>query len=54
MLSTRGGEAVERLKRLKHTTRQFTIDELVDMRIEYKARLDAAIARMSQPQEREA
>ena len=53
MLSTRGGEAVERLKRLKHTTRQFTIDELVDMRIEYKARLDTAIARMSQPQERD-
>jgi hypothetical protein len=39
-------EAVERLERLKTQSKTFTRDELVDMRIGYKARLDAAVERM--------
>jgi hypothetical protein len=39
-------EAVERLERLKTQSKQFTRDELVDMRIGYAARLNAAVARM--------
>jgi len=35
-----------RLTRLKATKRQFTHEELVDMRIGYKARLEAAVKRM--------
>lgn len=39
-------EHIERLERLKTQSKTFTRDELVDMRISYKARLDAAIERM--------
>lgn len=46
MLSVRGKETVERLEALKHTVRQFTREELVDMRIKYTARLKAAIEKM--------
>ncbi len=46
MLAVRGQETVERLERLKTTTRQFTREELVDKRIEYAARLKAAEERM--------
>ncbi len=46
MLAVRGAGVVERLERLKATIRQFTREELVDMRIEYSARLKAAIERM--------
>ena len=46
MLAVRGKEVVERLKKLKHTVRRFTFEELVDMKIEYAARLKAAIERM--------
>ncbi len=46
MLAVRGEETVARLERLKHTTRSFTREELVDMRIEYQARLKAAEERM--------
>ena len=42
MLEVRGRETIERLERLKNTTRQFTREELVDMRIEYLARLKQA------------
>jgi len=41
-----GQDEIDRLKRLKAETRQFTREELVDLKIEYKTRLDAAIARM--------
>ena len=44
---TRGVETIERLERLKGTVRHFTREELVSLRIGYKARLDAAIARMN-------
>ena len=43
-----GTEEVERLQRLKATVRQFTRDELVDMRIEFQTRLDTAIKRMEE------
>ena len=46
MLIVRGPEAVERLEKLKPTSRQFSRDELVDMRIGYAARLTAAEERM--------
>lgn len=39
-------EHIERLERLKTQSKQFTRDELVDMRIGYKLRLDAAIESM--------
>lgn len=39
-------EHIERLERLKTQSKQFTRDELVDMRIGYAARLNAAVARM--------
>ena len=42
MEHVRGVEVVERLEALKRTTRKFTRDELVDMRIEYKRRLKEA------------
>lgn len=42
MLEVRGEEAVERLERLRGEVRQFTRDELVDMKIAYQARLSAA------------
>lgn len=40
-------EAIERLERLKTQPKSFTRDELVDMRISYKLRLDAAVQRMT-------
>ncbi len=39
-------EAIERLERLKTTSKQFDRETLVDMRIAYKTRLDAAIQTM--------
>ena len=39
-------EHIERLEKLKTQSKSFTRDELVDMRVSYKARLDAAIRRM--------
>jgi hypothetical protein len=47
MSEVRGENSVQRLRRLKGTIRKFTREELVDMRIEYEARLKAAIERMS-------
>ena len=46
MLHERGVETINRLERLKHTVRTFTREELVDMRIEFKARLKVAEHRM--------
>lgn len=46
MASVRGEETIERLEKLKATTRQFSRDELVDMKIGYSARLKAAEQRM--------
>ena len=46
MLAMRGMKTVKRLTLLKPTVRQFTFAKLVDMRIEYAARLKAAIKRM--------
>lgn len=46
MLAVRGEETVERLERLKHETRHFTREELVDMKIAFRARLKAAEERM--------
>lgn len=48
MIAVRGIEVVERLERLKNTTRSFTHEELVDMRIEYEARTKAAIQQMGE------
>ena len=42
MIAVRGAQTVERLERLKHETRHFTREELVDMKIGYKSRLKAA------------
>lgn len=39
-----GAKEVERLRRLKPQSRKFTNDELVDMMIDYKRRLAAAVA----------
>ncbi len=47
MVAERGRSAMERLKRLKATTRHFTREELVDMRIGFDARLSEAITRMT-------
>ncbi len=41
-----GQEEVDRLRRLKQTTRIFTREELVDMRIEFQERLNAAEEKM--------
>ena len=41
-----GPEQIERLQQLKNTSRTFTRDELVDMRLEYAGRLKAAEERM--------
>ena len=41
-----GPDEPDRLHRLKHTTRQFTHDELVDLQIGYRDRLKAAEERM--------
>lgn len=46
MEAVRGQETIDRLTRLKNTTRQFTMDELVDKLIEFKARLKAAERKM--------
>jgi hypothetical protein len=46
MLAVRGADTVERLEKLKRTTRQFTREELVDMRIEFQTRLDRAEEKM--------
>lgn len=46
MEHARGLEAIERLERLKNTTRSFTRDELVDMRLGFMARLKAAKERI--------
>ena len=46
MLAVRGAEVVERLERLKNEMRTFDRETLVDMRIAYQKRLDAAILRM--------
>lgn len=46
MLAVRGEDCVERLERLKTMSRQFSLDELVDMRIAFQARLRDAEARM--------
>ncbi len=47
MIAARGEGVVEYLRSLKSgPTRKFTRDELVDLRISYKTRLDTAIARM--------
>ncbi len=46
MAAVRGEETITRLERLKATTRQFTRDELVDMRISFAARLKAAEQKM--------
>ncbi len=43
-----GQEEVDRLRRLKAEVRQFTREELVDMRIEFQSRLDTAIKRMEE------
>ena len=42
LVEVRGLETVERLERLKNETKQFTREELVELRIGYKARLKAA------------
>jgi hypothetical protein len=46
MEEVRGVDTIERLTRLKATTRQFTREELVDMRSVYEARLNVAENRM--------
>jgi hypothetical protein len=46
MRLVRGQECIERLERLKTESRSFSLDELVDMRIAYAARLAAAENRM--------
>jgi hypothetical protein len=46
MVAVRGEEAVQRLRELKNAVLQFSREDLVDMRIEYKARLKAAEERM--------
>ena len=42
----RGTKTIERIEALKRTSVTFGRDDLVDMRIEFKRRLDAAIERM--------
>jgi len=46
MIHVRGSKVIERLEKLKGTTREFTREELVDMRIKFRARLKAAEERM--------
>ena len=48
MLAVRGELVVERLEQLKRTVVQFSREELVDKRIEFAARLRAAVERMKQ------
>ena len=47
MEAVRGPATVERLQRLRNDSRQFTRDELVDLRISFAARLKAAEQTMS-------
>ncbi len=46
MEEVHGQDVIDRLRKLKETSIMFTGDELVDMRIAYQARLDAAIVSM--------
>ena len=46
MLEVHGKETIDRLRKLKRTIRKFTFEELVDMKLEYAARLKAAIERI--------
>jgi hypothetical protein len=46
MEAVRGRETVERLEKLKTTSRTFSRDELVDMRLEFRRRLREAEAEM--------
>lgn len=46
MIAVRGQGTVERLEQLKNTVVSFTREQLVDMRIAYKKRLDDAVGRM--------
>ncbi len=48
MLAVRGQAVIDRLRALKATTRKFTRDELVDMRIEFKRRLKEAVLRLTE------
>lgn len=48
MIAVRGQDVIDRLEKLKTEVRQFTREELVDLKIEYTRRLKAAEARMSQ------
>lgn len=49
MEAVRGAAEIERLERLKPTSRQFSREELVDMRIAFQKRLNAAIQKMNSP-----
>jgi hypothetical protein len=51
MRMVRGQAAIERLEKLKTTSRTFGREELVDLRISYAARLAAAEARMKEWQQ---
>lgn len=46
MIEMHGEETVDRLERLQKQSRKFSVEELVDMRIEFAARLKAAMERM--------
>ena len=46
MLSVRGADVVEDLEHLKEESRQFSKDELVDMKLEFQARLKTAEEKM--------
>ena len=46
MRHVHGQDEIDRLRRLKNTARQFTLDELVELRIGYMDRITAAKARM--------
>jgi len=46
MEEVRGSDTIYMLRQLKNTIRQFTREELVDMRIDYQRRLDLAVERM--------
>lgn len=48
MRMVRGPEAIERLEKLKTESRSFGLEELVDLRIAYQARLAAAVERMKE------
>lgn len=48
MTMVRGVAEIERLERLKQQSRKFTHEDLVDMRIAYQSRLDAAVRIMKE------